>query len=82
MKTITWTIDGKVGKNHIADEIMYNDSGNELVNISEFVEGFMNVLGEYIDDRSTWMEMALSAYVTGAVKASGHWGELEIERTD
>lgn len=88
MKTINWAIDAKIDGTIIADEFMYNDSGNELVNIGDFTDGLievlMNNLGERkvykIDDLAIWINIAVAAYATGAISTEQHWGTLTLEK--
>ncbi len=85
--TIMWEIDAVVGKNGFSDSFMYNDSGNEAVNVGDFVDNFLETLQNNIDDDvsesiglANLINIAILAYVSGGMSTSSDWGEMHLKR--
>jgi hypothetical protein len=82
-----WEIDGVANKNDFSDSFMYNDSGNESVNIRHFVRNFLetlenNITGDFrkLINFEDLINFAVSAYKTGEMSTSSAWGEMHLRR--
>ncbi len=85
--TIMWEIDGAIGRNGFSDSFAYNDSGNEIVNVGDFVDNLIETIEGNIDGDlvkliglANLMNIAVLAYTTGGMSTSSAWGEMHLKR--
>lgn len=86
MATIVWEIDGVIEGTSFSDGFTYNDSGNEGININDFCselwQAVNNNMDEFNFETQTWMEIAVSAYVSGDFTIQSPGVKLSIRKVE